>query len=487
MDIGSGISVNDIHSKLNATDVTKVVMIETEADIAKEVEACARRCASLAVCGGRGAMGGQQFLHAAALIDMSEYNDVRKFDPVVGRISVQSGITWTKLCDFLIVQSPYAGIQWGINQKQTGADFMSIGGSVSANAHGRGLRFSPIVQDVVDFTIVQSDGAVTFCSRTHNHELFSLVVGGYGLFGVISEVTLQLAPRKRVKRTVELIRSSELPFKFSDRIASGYDYGDFQFSCDEKSDDFISRGVFSCYQPLPSGEGASAADGVENDNMALSENDWRHLITLAHEQKSKAFEVYSQFYLATSGQEYWSDTHQLSIYMNDYHDDIDKAFGVPCRGSEMITELYVPQERLEKFLEVARRDFIANNVHLIYGTIRLIKRDNDTYLPWAKQDYACVIFNLHVDHIQEGICKAQLDFQRLIDRALELGGSFFLTYHRWARKDQILNAYPNFVSFLKLKHKYDKSGVFSSDWYRHYVELFAAELSTEDALKGGCL
>lgn len=35
------------------------------------------------------------------------------------------------------------------------------------------------------------------------------------------------------------------------------------------------------------------------------------------------------------------------------------------------------------------------------GTIRLIERDDETFLAWARQPYACVIFNLHVVHTAE--------------------------------------------------------------------------------------
>lgn len=68
------------------------------------------------------------------------------------------------------------------------------------------------------------------------------------------------------------------------------------------------------------------------------------------------------------------------------------------------------------------------------------------------------------------------DFQRLIDLGLEFGGSYFLTYHRWARKDQVLQAYPQFPKFLRLKSKYDPKERFQSDWYRHYKSMFAREL-----------
>ena len=101
------------------------------------------------------------------------------------------------------------------------------------------------------------------------------------------------------------------------------------------------------------------------------------------------------------------------------------------------------------------------------------KTDTETFLPWAKQDYACIVLNLRVEYSQLGLEKARSDFQLLIDVALNYGGSYFLTYHRWARKDQLLEAYPQFPVFLDLKLKYDPQEMFQSDWYRFYKEMFS--------------
>lgn len=44
---------------------------------------------------------------------------------------------------------------WGIIQKQTGADRLSLGGALAANAHGRGLSFKPIIGDVEALSAVE--------------------------------------------------------------------------------------------------------------------------------------------------------------------------------------------------------------------------------------------------------------------------------------------------------------------------------------------
>lgn len=84
--------------------------------------------------------------------------------------------------------------------------------------------------------------------------------------------------------------------------------------------------------------------------------------------------------------------------------------------------------------------------------------------------------NLHVDHSAEGIAKAKEEFRRLIDRAIEHGGSYFLTYHRWASRAQVEACYPQMPEFLAAKRRYDPGEVFQSEWYRHYRQMFAGAL-----------
>ena len=87
-------------------------------------------------------------------------------------------------------------------------------------------------------------------------------------------------------------------------------------------------------------------------------------------------------------------------------------------------------------------DFRRFSVKFIYGTIRLIEKDDESFLPWAKDNYVCIVINLHVPHSSQGIAKAGDDFRRIIDRAIELSGSYFLTYHRWASRHQVEVCYP---------------------------------------------
>ena len=415
-------------------------------------------------------MGGQQFAGGCVLVDMRRMNRVLAFEPSRREIEVEAGIEWPELINFMIEaqsgRAPHE--QAAIVQKQTGADNLSIGGALAANIHGRGLNLRPFVDDVESFVLVDAEGVARTCSRQENRELFRLACGGYGLFGIVASVRLRLARRRKLQRVAEIVATRDVMSLFEGRIAHDFLYGDFQFVTDERSTDFLRKGIFSCYRPV-------ADDAAMPEGQAeLCAADWQQLYHLAHVNRRRAFEVYSTHYLATSGQLYWSDTHQLSVYLDDYHRQLDACLKASVRATEMITELYVPRPALADFLETVRRDFRRHAVELIYGTVRLIKRDTDSFLAWAKQDYACVVFNLHVEHSASGLAKAQTDFRRLISRAIDFGGNYYLTYHRWATRQQVETCYPQLPDFLRLKRHHDPTETFQSDWYRHYRKMFAA-------------
>ena len=155
--------------------------------------------------------------------------------------------------------------------------------------------------------------------------------------------------------------------------------------------------------------------------MELSDESWRTLLYLAHENKSEAFQRYADYYLSTNTQLYWSDTHQMSFYPENYHRLIDQKLHAKHPATEIITEINVPRDRLEDFLAEVKDDFRKNEVELIYGTVRLIERDDESFLPWAKQPYACTIFNLHTVHTPEGIRHSADAFRRLILISLSAG------------------------------------------------------------------
>jgi FAD/FMN-containing dehydrogenase len=474
-----GVRVNDVHSQLNETTVARVVRVTSLEVLRNTIRAATHAGIPITAAGSRHAMGGQQFARAGWVLDMRPLKRVLSLDRELGLVTVEAGIEWPDLIAELERLQPHARATdpapWSIVQKQTGADRLTIGGALAANIHGRGLRLAPIVSNVESFLLIDATGEMRTCSRTENVELFRGAIGGYGLLGVIAAVTLRLQRRYQIIRRVEIRDSHGLIDAFDRRVAEGCTFGDFQFATDATRDSFLRTGVFSCYQRVDDGERLLASA----NQRALSPEDWRRLAYLAHVDKSRAFEMYARHYLATEGQVYWSDTHQLAFYEPDYHAHLDvhldarQPGGAP--GTEMISEIYVPRASLEAYLEDARGLLRERHADLIYGTIRLIEKDDETVLSWARESWACIIFNLHVTHTSEGISRSADTFRGLIDLAIAHGGSYYLTYHRWATPAQLRRCHPRFDDFVALKRRVDPHSRFQSDWYRHYVDRNYAE------------
>src|SRR5436309_7482643 len=267
--------VNDVHSQLNRTRVRELLVPRTRGELAEIVHSGSRKGLPISLSGCRHSMGGQQFATDSICIDTRSLDRVISFAQEHGLIEAEAGIQWPKLIHTYLDAQASKAKQWGIAQKQTGADTFTLGGSLSSNVHGRGLAMKPLISDVESFTLVNADGKSIRCSRDENNELFRLAIGGYGLFGLTDTVTLQLVPRQKLRRVVEIVHANDLPKRFEERIAQKFLYGDFQFSVDEKSSDFLQRGVFSCYEPIDEHEPIVA-------KRELRDDDWLDLLRLAY-------------------------------------------------------------------------------------------------------------------------------------------------------------------------------------------------------------
>ena len=267
-------------------------------------------------------------------------------------MEVEAGITWPDVIRGYLALQRGPGPAFGIRQKQTGADRLTLGGAVSANIHGRGLRAQPFVADIEGLEVVTASGEVVRCSRTEHSELFRHVVGGYGLFGVVTAVTLRLVPRVKVERCVARLEIDSLVDAFDERIAAGHLYGDFQFATAPDSPNSCAPACFE----LPARGRRSAKFRRTSDGCRRS--DWNQLLTLAHNDKRAAFEKFTEFYLATHGQLYWSDTHQLNLYLEDYHGALDHRLGVRrARQRDDHRALRAAHPAPARFMNDVRRDF----------------------------------------------------------------------------------------------------------------------------------
>ncbi len=152
----------------------------------------------ISVAGGRFSQGGQIAAFGGTTVDLTDLDRIMSLDVLGKRITVQAGITWREIQNII---DPY---NLSVSIMQSYADF-TVGGSLSVNVHGRGLKYGSIISSVLDIVIMLSDGTLVHANREQHTDLFNAAIGGYGGVGIIVEATLQLTDNVPLERKVKAI------------------------------------------------------------------------------------------------------------------------------------------------------------------------------------------------------------------------------------------------------------------------------------------
>jgi hypothetical protein len=205
----------------------------------------------------------------------------------------------------------------------------------------------------------------------------------------------------------------------------------------------------------PAGPGTALREPAADADAAFA-----RLAVAAHVDKPAAWAAYER-QMRSAGE--FADTvngWQRAEYLPGYHRHVEAATG-EGRGSEVLSEFFVPRRALAAFLASAADIVRRRGANLIYGNVRLIEPDTVTALPWAPGRFACVVMNLHAEHAT-GLGRLAGTFRALLDAALDVGGTYYLAYHRWATPEQTRAAHPTLAKQL------EEAETPRSDWARHY-------------------
>jgi FAD/FMN-containing dehydrogenase len=182
--------VNDA-SHLNKTSVYGVVRIGSEDDIRNALQYGRDHNLKITCAGQRHSMGGQTFTNGGIVLDLRDFNRIR-LDKEHKTVNLQSGVLWWQLQKLLDKEGLSVKSMQSIN-------IFSVGGTLSVNAHGIDPMPGPIAPTVRSLRVMLSDGRIVQASPTQNTDLFRHVLGGYGLFGVILDVDLDIVDNQDVR------------------------------------------------------------------------------------------------------------------------------------------------------------------------------------------------------------------------------------------------------------------------------------------------
>jgi len=437
----AAVTVNDV-TQLNPVSVDRVV---SPKNLEELVTAVKSHAGAISIAGGRYSQGGQSAFEGSLNLDMTAMNQVLDFRPGQGEITVQAGITWKK------IQRHIDSRDLAVKIMQTYSNF-TVGGSLSVNVHGRYLGLGPIVSSVRALKLVLADGRVVSASPVENRELFYAAIGGYGGIGVIAEATLLLDANVSLERERVKMPLAQYSEYFFDNIRGKE--GIILHNADIYPPDFKRVSAVSW----------SRSDKAVTEEARLieqTENSFfrKFLISvIANWPGGKWFRE--------SVVDPWSYSRP-AVYRRNYEASYDTVELEPFSRNKktfVLQEYFVPLLQLDAFAEKMRAVFQENSVNVINVSVRSATRDPGTLLAWAREDvFAFVVY------YEQGIKEDSGEWTRkLVEAALELGGSYYLPYQPHATREQFRKAYPRADEFFALKRKYDPTNKFRNRLLEKY-------------------
>ena len=130
-------------------------------------------------------------------------------------------------------------------------------------------------------------------------------------------------------------------------------------------------------------------------------------------------------------------------------------------------EYFIPKKHVSQFIQKLKTHIIAHNIKILNVTIREVKKDATSFLTYAKQDVYGVVCLFSQGRTPEEEKKMKKFTQAVIDDALAVSGTFYLPYRLHYTSKQLLSAYPEIKSWIKLKKKYDPNSIFQSQFFSY--------------------
>jgi FAD/FMN-containing dehydrogenase len=442
----------DDASGLDATPVVRhlrpVVRDEALIDLLRrELKEAAAAGRPVCVGGARHSMGGQSLARGGTAITL----DQGRCTPDAGafRYRAQAGARWREVIATL---DP---IGFAPKVTQANSDF-TLGGAFSVNAHGWAAPLGPMGSTVRAATIMLADGEVVRCSREVEPQLFSLAMGGYGLFGVLLDLEVEMAPNVRLAPRYAQTSANAFGRAFVDALhAPDVVMGYGRLSVARR--DFFQDALIVTYGRVA---GAPTSLSHHPDRLAG---------------------LTRQVYRAQIGSEAWKDARWyaetvLKPRLDPKQTTRNALINSPVsdlaerdpRRTDILHEYFLPPDRLAGFLADCRDIIPKAHVQLLNVTLRYIAADPVSVMAFAPTDRVAAVMSFSQARTAAADAAMKPVTQALIDRALAHGGSFYLPYRLHARPDQLERAYPKLGRFIAEKRRRDPRGLFRNTMWEQY-------------------
>lgn len=439
-------------SHLNLTKVDTIIQLpNNKTEIVSQLKGILKYAKEnnlkISIAGTRHSMGGHTIYPNGIVLNMLPYKQM-ELDTRSNILTIGSGALWEDALKYLDKYGKSIAIMQAFSS-------FSIGGSISVNGHGWQKNLPPISESVISFILMKQNGEIVNCSRQENKELFNLVIGGYGLFGIVLDVKLKVVENIALKYKYIRLNPDNYINYFKKYITDNPNvnlvFGRLRIS--DKL--FLEEATLNFFEK------------VEAKIPAL--------------QNEKSTEAQRLVFRGSVNSEYgkrlrWDlETGMNKVSKNQIYsrnellnDDVSIIENKDSSSTDLLQEYFIPERNFTQFISDIKPILKNSKIDLLNITIRGVQKDNDSYLNYARESVFgfVLLFNQKKTNEQEKEMKTLTN--QLVDVALKNEGTFYLPYRLHIDKDKMRKSYPQTDKFFELKLKYDPSELFNNKFYEHY-------------------
>src|SRR3954449_221957 len=457
-----GGAINDA-SCLNKTEIYGMVEVHSIDDIAKTLAFARDNKLSVTTAGVRHSMGGQAFRKGGIVLDMRTFNKI-VLNETSRSVTVQPGATWHDIQNALHPRFAVRAMQ--------STDIFSVGGSISVNAHGMDHQAGALAKSVKSMKVMLADGSLKTASAAENKELFDLVVGGYGLFGVIVEAELDIADNLVYQTGRRMLDYKEFPALFAGEIEKDKNIGLMYGHLSTAPSSFLKEMLLYTYTKVDGTdfkrEQLAEVSATKMRGLTINLSKQGPLFQEMKWLSEKHIEHRMETCTVTRAQAIGSAEACLVSRNDPMHDSVPYLRNSLPDDTDILHEYFIPPSQFVSFVDGMRKVLTDNKTNLLNASVRIVHQE-DNFLTYSPEPAFSLVLYINQTTDDEGNRRMKKATEELIDLTIAHKGRFFLPYQLYYSKDQLQRSYPQINDFFAAKKKYDPAELFTNTFYQKYA------------------
>jgi|LauGreDrversion4_2_1035121.scaffolds.fasta_scaffold446855_2 hypothetical protein len=145
--------------------------------------------------------------------------------------------------------------------------------------------------------------------------------------------------------------------------------------------------------------------------------------------------------------------------------DIHILWPLYGKNKDILHEYFIPKKNVSQFIHKLKTHLMTHNINILNVTIREVKNDTMSSLPYAKKDAYAIVCFFSQKQTPEDEEEMKKFTQAVIDDTLTLNRTFHLPYRLHYTAKQLLSSYPEIKRWIELKKKYDPDSMLQSQFF----------------------